>query len=316
MSNAIGNRCTTGLSTWPAVALLDALPDATAVLDRHGTIVAVNHAWRMFALDNGGDPGSTGVGANYLQVSAAAAAGGCREAADVVAGLEAVRDGRTVECDLEYGCPSPTFGRWFNLRITPILGPEPGILVSHVNISRHKLAEETLRQQASQDPLTEVSTRTVFQQRLAMALTRREGREQVPDVGLLYIDLDGFKPVNDSYGHAAGDSVLQMVAHRLKEVSRPQNTVARLGGDEFAVLATRITGRGLISLTGRMRVAMARPYLVHGHELQVGASIGTYLAGILDTPAQALARADEAMYVDKAARQARRPECRREPRPE
>jgi len=149
-----------------------------------------------------------------------------------------------------------------------------------------------------------------------MALTRREGREQVPDVGLLYIDLDGFKPVNDSYGHAAGDSVLQMVAHRLKEVSRPQNTVARLGGDEFAVLATRITGRGLISLTGRMRVAMARPYLVHGHELQVGASIGTYLAGILDTPAQALARADEAMYVDKAARQARRPECRREPRPE
>lgn len=87
-----------------AATLLDAMPDATAVLDPFGTIVAVNQAWRMFSVDNGGTPQRTGVGTNYLDVCARSAAAGGGDAAAVRAGLHAVLAGETVECDLEYPC--------------------------------------------------------------------------------------------------------------------------------------------------------------------------------------------------------------------
>jgi hypothetical protein len=119
-----------------AMEVLDALPDATAILDREGSIVAVNRVWRMFALDNGGRPEATGVGVNYLNVCARSAETGCADAGEVFTGLQAVLSGATVESDREYACPSPAVGRWFNSRITPIGGSTGGALVSHVNISR------------------------------------------------------------------------------------------------------------------------------------------------------------------------------------
>jgi hypothetical protein len=88
--------------------------------------VAVNRAWRMFAMDNGGSPEATGVGVNYLDVCARAAATGCTDASEVIIGLQAVLAGETVESDREYPCPSPTVGRWFNSRITPIGGSTGG----------------------------------------------------------------------------------------------------------------------------------------------------------------------------------------------
>ena len=102
--------------------VLDALPDATAILDRKGSIVAVNKAWRMFSLDNGGSPESTGVGVNYLDVCARAADTGCADAGEVLTGLQSVLSGETVESDREYPCPSPSADRWFSSRITPIRG--------------------------------------------------------------------------------------------------------------------------------------------------------------------------------------------------
>src|SRR5664280_3074640 len=105
-----------------ATDVLDALPDATAILDPTGSIVAVNRAWRMFALDNGGRPEATGVGVNYLDVCVRAAETGCADAEEVFTGLQAVLSGETVESDREYPCPSPTVGRWFNSRITPTRG--------------------------------------------------------------------------------------------------------------------------------------------------------------------------------------------------
>ena len=119
-----------------AVAVIDALPDATAVLDSTGTIVSVNHAWRMFALDNGGRPDATGVGVSYLDLCARSAAAGCEDAAAVAAGLRAVLAGDTVHSELEYPCPAPAANRWFLLRITPLAGPTPGAVASHVNITR------------------------------------------------------------------------------------------------------------------------------------------------------------------------------------
>jgi diguanylate cyclase (GGDEF)-like protein len=283
-------------------AVLDALPDATAVLDRSGTIVAVNAAWRMFALDNGGRPETTGVGVNYLAVCDRAAAAGCLDAAEVLVGLRSVLAGETVESDQEYPCPSPSVGRWFTSRITPIGGPIGGALASHVNISRRKKSELALAHQALHDPLTGLANRVLFAEKLAEALTERPGRRRVPDVGLLYIDLDGFKPVNDSYGHDAGDEVLQMVAHRLCAQVRPQDTVGRLGGDEFAVCAPRVDAAALSALASRIDKALAEPHRVHGHSVVVKGSIGVYLGAAGEIAAEALDSADQAMYAIKNLR--------------
>jgi len=285
-----------------ATALLDGLPDATAVLDAAGVIVAVNRAWRMFSLDNGGDADATGVGVNYLDVCSRAAASGCADAAAVGAGLRAVLGGDTVESDLEYACPSPSVGRWFMLRITPLAGGGPSVLVSHVNISRQKLAEQEQERRASQDLLTGLANRTLLTKRLTAALTPRPGRGTDPSVGVLYIDLDGFKPVNDTFGHAAGDEVLQAVASRLRELVRSHDTVARLGGDEFALVAPRITADDLEQLVERVDRELSRPHLIHGWLVEVGASVGRWLAAPGEDAASCLQRADEAMYGAKRLR--------------
>jgi diguanylate cyclase (GGDEF)-like protein len=292
---------TMGLETWSVDVLLDAMPDSTAILDRHGTIVAVNRAWRMFTLDNDGQPEQTGVGVNYLDVCARSASDGCADAATVEAGLRSVLNGETVESDQGYSCPSPTLNRWFALRITLIAGQQRGLLVSHINISRQKAAEQLLERRASRDPLTGLANRALFTDRLTAAMA--DTSTTLPgDVGVLYLDLDDFKPINDTYGHAAGDEVLQTVAARLRRLARPQDTIARLGGDEFAVIVPRIAATGLAGLGSRIRAALERPYMIHGHRVEVGASIGCYLAGDADTVADAVHRADEAMYLVKHAR--------------
>ena len=303
---AVATRSHTAASVpWPSApagVLLDAMPDATAVLDSDGTIVAINHAWRMFTLDNGGDEKSTGVGVNYLEICLRSAAAGCSDAGDVAAGLQAVLRGDSVECELEYPCPSPAVGRWFVLRVTPLGGGRPGLLVSHLNISRRKMAEQSLERKATQDPLTGLANRALFAERFASALAKPFARTPAATVGVLYIDLDGFKPINDTYGHAAGDEVLQNVAARLAGQSRPQDTVARLGGDEFAVLAPRASAAELGRLAARLVDDLDIPHAIHGADVVVGASIGAYLAAVGDDLSTSLQRADQAMYAVKRSR--------------
>ena len=283
-------------------AVLDSLPDSTAVVDATGRIITVNHAWRMFALDNGGRPETTGVGVDYLGVCGRSAAAGCADAARVAEGLRAVLGGETVQSELEYPCPAPTIGRWFLLRITRLAGAQPGAVVSHVNITRRKAAEEVVAHQAAHDPLTGLANRRLFASRLDAALTKRAVPGQL---GVLFLDLDGFKAVNDTYGHGAGDEVLLTVAHRLTTVVEPQDSVARLGGDEFAVLARRLSSQGLIRLRQLVAEALAEPHLVHGHRLDVPGSVGMTLADAGEASAAVMRRADVAMYAVKRARTTR-----------
>jgi len=284
------------VATGFAVEVLDALPDATAILDRQGTIVAVNRTWRMFALDNGGRPEATGVGVNYLDVCALAAETGCADAGEVLTGLKSVLSGGTVESDREYPCPSPTVGRWFTSRITPIRGSTGGAVVSHVNISRRVRSEQILAHQASHDPLTGLANRLLFAEELDRALRTQGGRRSRGEVGVLYIDLDHFKSVNDTYGHDAGDEVLLDVAHRLRSRLRPQDCVARLGGDEFAICTQGLTTEGLAELALRLEAALAEPHHLHGREVVVGASVGLHLAAPGESVGAAVGLADQAMY--------------------
>jgi diguanylate cyclase (GGDEF)-like protein len=271
--------------------VLDALPDATALLDAQGIITAVNLAWRMFTLDNGGTAEDTGVGTDYLAVCDRAAAHGCEDAAHAAAAVRAVLRGASVAQEVEYACPSPSAGRWFVLRTTPLASARAGALVSHVNTTRRKNAELELEGQASQDPLTGLANRALLRSRLTAALTPGAGPGK--RVGILCLDLNGFKPVNDRFGHAAGDEVLLEVSHRLRKVVRPQDTIARSGGDEFAVVLPDITATGLRRVEQQIAQALAAPHLVHGQQWRVGASAGSHLAMIGDDVGDSLQVADE-----------------------
>jgi diguanylate cyclase (GGDEF)-like protein len=148
-------------------------------------------------------------------------------------------------------------------------------------------ARQDLRRRASHDPRSGLANRLLLYERIAAADT---------DVALLYLDLDGFKPINDRFGHAAGDEVLRLVARRLEHCVRAEDTVARLGGDEFALLVSHASD----DVAERVRAAFDSPFTVDGQELAVGASVG--VATGAGDPDALLAAADRAMYAVKHRR--------------
>jgi len=271
------------------------------VLDCSGEIVAVNRAWHLFAVDNGGDAEVTGVGVNYLETCDRASAG-CEDALLAARGIREVLAGEIVQSDLEYPCPSPSAQRWFLLRVTRLAGLGDGAVVSHVNITRRKRIEQVLEHEAAHDPLTGLANRTLLNAELTTALMRRPGRSPKPDVGVLYLDLDHFKQINDTYGHEAGDEILMVTARRLSSRCRPQDTVARLGGDEFAIITPRTSARSLAALVTRISRSFDELHLVHGVHLRIRCSVGTHLAGAGEMAAEAISKADLAMYEIKRSR--------------
>ncbi|HTT53134.1 MAG TPA: diguanylate cyclase [Streptosporangiaceae bacterium] len=271
-----------------ARALLDALPDSTAVLDHSGDILAVNQAWQMFALDNGGRAAATGLGVNYLDVCDRSAADGCAAAAAAATGLRAVLDGAAVYRELEYACPSPAVNRWFLLRITPLPGDKTGAVTSHFNITRRKLAEQELGHQAAHDPLTGLANRGLLCTQLNAALASRRNPAGRLRVGLLYLEVNGLTAINDSYGHSAGDEVLLTIGHRLRTQVRANDTVGRLSGGEFAVVTPRISRDALDRLRQRIADALGQPYLIHGHLVPVPVRLGGHLAALGDPADSAL----------------------------
>jgi diguanylate cyclase (GGDEF)-like protein/PAS domain S-box-containing protein len=212
------------------------------------------------------------------------------------------RLGAPVELELA-GRAADGAARWLGGRAVD-LSADPdvaGIVVSVYDITRRKRAEQELAHQAFHDGLTGLANRSLFLDRAEQAL-RRAGRSGTTPV-VLCLDLDGFKDVNDSLGHLAGDALLQEVACRLRDVVRAADTVARLGGDEFAVLVDDPTG-GLPAaseLAERTLAVLAQPIQVAGHRVSVGASLGIVPAGPEATPTSLLRDGDIAMYRAKAA---------------
>ncbi len=174
--------------------------------------------------------------------------------------------------------------------------PVGTLLMAH-DITRRKDIEQRLTYQAFHDPLTAVANRTLYFDRLAHALDHAS-RTRHP-VAVLFVDLDGFKKINDEFGHAVGDEVLVTVAHRLRLSVRKGDTVARMGGDEFAVLLEDVTDeRDPARVVAHIRNALSAPVRVGALQLTVSASIG--VASGLDLQPDELVRcADESMYAAK-----------------
>jgi diguanylate cyclase (GGDEF)-like protein len=159
---------------------------------------------------------------------------------------------------------------------------------------------ERVRHQAFHDPLTRLANRSLFRDRLDHALAR--STRGLRAVSVLFVDLDDFKTVNDTYGHTVGDALLVAAGERLLSVVRPGDTVARLGGDEFAVLLEDIEGgQDAIAPAERILAAFSVPFQVAGNELFIGGSIGIAMGAAGEkTPDELLRNADFAMYQAKS----------------
>jgi diguanylate cyclase (GGDEF)-like protein/PAS domain S-box-containing protein len=176
-----------------------------------------------------------------------------------------------------------------------------GLVLNTRDVTDRKMLEEELAHQAFHDSLTGLSNRAVFRDRVNHALTRAD--RHGTSLTVLLLDLDGFKMVNDSLGHDAGDVLLVAVGARIQECGRASDTVARLGGDEFALLLEDDGDEGRArAVADRVLGALAAPFEVQGREVFVRASIGIAISGGAAANTEELIRnADTAMYAAKAA---------------
>jgi len=200
--------------------------------------------------------------------------------------------------------------RWQSSRIR-VLRDDAGRPVRMIgacrDVTERKQAELALhaeisavRGQALLDPLTKLANRTLAHDRLEHALALRERRRC--DVGVLFVDLDHFKQINDRYGHAVGDEVLAAAARRLRDAGRESDTVARIGGDEFLVVCEEIDGaRDALALAERLVEQFAAPFEGADEDLGLSISVGVSLAGDRDViPDDMIRESDYAMYRAKS----------------
>jgi diguanylate cyclase (GGDEF)-like protein len=164
-----------------------------------------------------------------------------------------------------------------------------------------KATEIESRLEAMRDPMTGLPNRVLLRDRLDQVLAR--SRRQFSPFAVLFMDLDGFKQINDHHGHDAGDQVLVQVASRIRVAIREMDTPARYGGDEFVVLCEQVKSEEeAAEIAERIAKSIEKPVLVDGAELRVGASIGIAIGSPGTTDADALIReADAAMYAAKNA---------------
>ncbi len=171
--------------------------------------------------------------------------------------------------------------------------------------TRLQAANDELQQRAFADALTGLPNRLLFEDRLIHALLRldRTNHLRVEDrLAVLFVDLDGFKPINDSFGHAAGDVILRSAADRLRQEARESDTVARVGGDEFLILLEDVTDvAACVSMANRVLESLSRPFEVSGKKVQIACSIGIVVHPDHGDRNKLVANADAAMYAAKRA---------------
>ncbi|MDQ6672792.1 MAG: EAL domain-containing protein [Chloroflexota bacterium] len=267
-------------------SIFEGMVDAVVVLDAAGAIVKLNPA----ALNILGSPTREAASDPLLALLMH------ELPADVIA--DVARDARA---EIAVG-----EGRWrrnFDLRLSPLQhrgGALAGRIVALRDVTERKRAEEALAHQAGHDALTGLPNRTLLHETLERACQLAH-RDNVA-VALLFLDLDDFKTVNDSLGHAAGDELLVAAAARILSCLRPGDLAARLGGDEFAIVLVGSADVHAARLVAtRITEALREPFTVGTAELVLGASVGIAFASPATSgPDELLRNADAAMYAAKA----------------
>ena len=272
-----------------AASVLDSLPDHTAVVDRDGTIIAVNSAWQRFAQGNGGTAAATEVGVNYLAA--------CDQAPDdpyameMASGLREVLAGNRSDFSLQYPCDSGG-DEWYVVRVAPMIGGS-GAVISHLDITKRRAMERQLTFHGLHDGLTGLPNRTLLVDRLGQAMSGAVGPTARPFV--LVVGVDALTSVNETLGHRTGDMVIMELAQRLLGLAGTPVTVARLGGDEFAVLVPAPDETDPLQLADEILAIVRTPLDVGGGVL-VTATVGIAEAHRGDDPHDVLVNAAAALY--------------------
>lgn len=210
-----------------------------------------------------------------------------------------------IECRFKSGD-----GGWLNVEST-VNRHHGGLIFNSRDVTERVRLQAQLQHNAEHDPLTDLPNRALFTRRVQQALSGRRSTDRgaaLRGTAVLFIDLDGFKAVNDTIGHQAGDELLVQAARRLQESVRQGDTAARLGGDEFAalILGDGSRDRGareqqILELADRLRIKLSQPYAIDGNDVRVAASIGVGFAEPGLGAGELLRNADLAMYRAKAA---------------
>jgi diguanylate cyclase (GGDEF)-like protein/PAS domain S-box-containing protein len=220
--------------------------------------------------------------------------------------IDAHLTGHRSHFEIEYRLRHADGGvRWVNCRgiaVRDESGRAIRLAGSQTDISEQRRIRDSLAQAARHDALTDLPNRTLFRELVQRAVDRAT---RVPSAGyaVLFIDLDGFKLINDTYGHVTGDRFLKAIARRLNSQLRPGDVLARLGGDEFGILAQNIeTTDDVCEIAKRLQESLKEPFVVNGQTLRGGASIGIVVGSSQARSVDTLLRdADIAMYRAKAA---------------
>lgn len=278
-------------------AVLDALPLPTLLLDAEGTVLLANTAWTAAADVVGDDRIRVGIGGDYFAMSRWLRPD--RTAEDIVSALRELSRGERSTVSIDFSLAHPAGSRWYHLQASRV-DRAGQVVVTHTDITDRVRAERTSAWQARHDHLTELPNRAHLHELIDAAL-QLPGRGAVT---VLFLDVDGFKEVNDSLGHDVGDDLLRQLATRFGGRTRAEDTVGRLGGDEFVVLCRDCDEDGAEALAERFRSSFEQPFVLGGRPIRLSASIGvaTAPAGRVSPRSTDLVRdADLAMYAAKAA---------------
>ena len=279
-------------------AVLDALPSPTLLLDVEGRVLLANSAWTAAAEFLGDERLAIGIGGDYFAM-ARTLTGDPRNLA-VLERLRGLARGELELVSFDYAFATTQGTRWFHLQASRV--DQAGqIVVTHTDVTSRVSAERASAWQARHDHLTELPNRAHLHELIDAELQQHDRGP----VSVLFLDVDGFKDVNDSLGHEAGDDLLRQIAQRLTGVTRVSDTVGRLGGDEFVVLCRDCDTTGAEALADRCRASIDRPFDLGGRLVRLGVSIGIATApesGPARLRSSDLVRdADLAMYAAKAA---------------
>jgi diguanylate cyclase (GGDEF)-like protein/PAS domain S-box-containing protein len=278
-----------------SASVFEATTDGIMVTDTDGTILSVNPAFATLT----GYSADEAVGQNARILKS-----GRHDAAFFAAMYEQL--GLTRLWKGEVWCKRKNGSIFLEELSISAISNEAGDITRYVGVCADITDQwdkaQLMRHMALHDSLTGLPNRVLLMERLTqlMAMAVREPRE----IALMFLDLDGFKHVNDTWGHDMGDHVLRTVATRLQGLLRPADTVARLGGDEFVVLLDNPANRDNVAQVALRVIREVRePVVFNGNTASVGTSIGVALfRNAVDTPAEALLKlADDAMYLSKAA---------------
>lgn len=279
-----------------ARAALAVLPDPVVVIDRTGAVVDANDAWRRLGCERdaktSAEVRAEVRGVPYREAHLAACGEALSEAAQ--AGLQGVLCGRIDHFRCALACLFADGVRHLRMSVTPLAGAHRGAVIVLYDVTE----QVRLDYQAHHDALTGLPNRRLFFLEAVRLLAAAERTQQAYTV--VYLDLDGFKAVNDHNGHETGDVVLRRVAARLRALTRQDDLLARVGGDEFVILLHSASAAESLSAVERYRDSISQPLLAAGTSVRLRGSFGlshypTHGRSIGDL----LWRADQAMYRAK-----------------